>query len=91
MALRYRRCIYNGKLHWEDTELADHTWKYEILVRARVVAKLHKSVAEKRFFSRDFPIVYSIFLAQQTFIAVEPLDRLINQCLVPHLVAERVP
>lgn len=37
MALRYRRCIYNGKLHWEDTELADHTWKYEILVRARSV------------------------------------------------------
>jgi hypothetical protein len=47
MALRYRQCIYNGKLHWEDTELADHTWKYKILVRARVVAKLHESVAEK--------------------------------------------
>ena len=41
MASRHRRCIYNGKLHWEDTELADHTWKYEILVRARSAAKLH--------------------------------------------------
>jgi hypothetical protein len=47
MALRYRRCIYNGKLDWEDTESADHTWKYEILVRAHVVAKLHESAAEK--------------------------------------------
>jgi len=69
MALRYRRCIYIGKLHWEDIESVDHTWKYDILVRGSFGCKISDqirtgSLAEKDAFLFNLVRVYGFIKAQ---------------------------